>query len=98
MIRISICLSDIPESARKKSETNGKIYASFVVDKMKQADKFENTHTVYVNQTKEQREAKEPKQYVGNGKEYTFGGQAAATPQQHTDYNPSPENVDDLPF
>lgn len=95
MIVIDICLSDIPAEARNKSEKNGKVYAKFVVDQRKEKDKFDNTHTVYVNQTKEEREAKKEKQYVGSGKEYIFG--AAKKP----DYVQPPDASnasDDLPF
>jgi hypothetical protein len=71
MIIIDICLSDIPEWSRKKAN-NGKVYAKFCIVERKEKDKFENTHTVYMNQTKEQREAKEAKSYVGAGKVLTF--------------------------
>jgi len=86
MIIIDICLSDIPAEARKKSEKNNKVYAKFVVDERKEKDKFDNTHTVYVNQSKEEREAKAAKIYVGSGKELVFGNKAAAP------------DGDDLPF
>jgi len=91
MIVIDICLSDIPAEARIKSEKNGKVYAKFVVDERKEKDKFDNTHSVAINQTKDQREAKQPKVYVGNGKEYIFGKKA--------DYVQLPdEDSSDLPF
>lgn len=72
MIVISVCVTDIPKENIKLSEKNGKKYVSFVVDERKQPDQFGNTHTVYMNQTKEKREANDPKVYVGNGKEYIF--------------------------
>lgn len=92
MIVIDICLSDIPADARVKSEKNGKVYAKFVVDERKEKDKFDNTHTVVINQTKEQREAKVPKVYVGSGKEYVFN---KTIPK--ADYVQLPDD-DDLPF
>lgn len=92
MIVIDICLSDIPASARTKSEKNGKVYAKFVVDERKEKDKFDNTHSVAMNQTKEQREAKEAKVYVGNGKEFVFN----AKPK--IDYIQLPDQDEDLPF
>lgn len=92
MIIIDICLSDIPAEARKKSEKNGKAYAKFVVDERKEKDKFDNTHTVYVNQSKEEREAKDAKVYVGSGKEIVFGGA-----KKQPDVIQLPDS-DDLPF
>lgn len=92
MIIIDICLSDIPAEARKKSEKNGKIYAKFVVDERKEKDKFDNTHSVYINQTKDEREVKAAKIYVGNGKELVFGSKPV---EKKADYE---QLEDDLPF
>lgn len=96
MINISICLSDIPESARKKSEKNGKVYASFIVDERKEADQYGNTHSVSVSQSKEQREAKEAKVYVGGGKEFKFEKKEEQPTQQQEAQSSHP--TDDLPF
>lgn len=71
MIVASICVDDIPKDAITK-HTNGKRYFSIVIDEKKQADNYGNTHAVSINQTKEQREAKDKKVYIGNGKEYNF--------------------------
>lgn len=92
MIIIDVCLSDIPEWARKKAN-NGKVYSKFCIVDRKEPDKFENTKTVYMNPTKEQREAKEPKAYVGAGKVLTFNGPAPV----QTDA-PRTEMPNDLPF
>jgi len=100
MIVISICLSDIPAHARTKA-TNGKIYANFVVDTRKEPDQYKNTHTVYVNQTKEEREAKKSKEYVGNGKEYTFEKKEPIKEQPKPEpyqYNDEGQDNDNLPF
>lgn len=94
---ISICLSDIPKELIKMAD-NKKKYISLVVDKRREPDKFGNTHTVYINQTKEEREAKEAKIYVGNGKEYIFNNQQS-TPQNLTQSSIPPiDDGDDLPF
>ena len=96
MIIIDICLSDIPEWSRKKAN-NGKVYAKFCVVERKEKDKFDNTHTVYMNPTKEQREAKQDKAYVGNGKQLVFG--SAATPAApKVEDAPRYEESNDLPF
>jgi hypothetical protein len=93
MIVIDICLSDIPEWSRKKAN-NGKVYAKFCIAERKEKDKYENTHTVYMNPTKEQREAKESKHYVGNGKQLVFNN--APAPKQED--APRHEVSSDLPF
>lgn len=91
MIVLNICLSDIQKDKITKAN-NGKSYASIIVDERREADKFGNTHTVYMNQTKEQRQARENKVYVGSGKEYVFENQTSkSTPTVVKD-------GDDLPF
>ena len=93
MIVIDICLSEIAEWARKKAN-NGKVYAKFCVVERKEKDKYDNTHTVYLNPTKEQRENKEAKTYVGSGKQLVFNN-AQAPVQQDASRN---EVENDLPF
>jgi hypothetical protein len=92
MIVIDICLSDIPEWSRKKAQ-NGKFYAKFCIAERKEKDKYDNTHSVYCNPSKEQREANEAKTYVGSGKQLVFGSTA---PKQED--APRHEVENDLPF
>ena len=58
MITISVCLTDLPKEAIQTGK-NGKKYINLVCDKRKAESQFGETHTLYVSQTKEQREAKE---------------------------------------
>lgn len=69
MIVLDICLSDIPKD-RIKEGTNGKKYVKLTLSEMRQADRWGNTHTLYVTQTKDEREAKAEKQWVGKGVDY----------------------------
>jgi len=85
MNRISICLSDIPREKLKKA-TNGKIYVNLIVAERREPDQYGNDLTVYVDQTKEEREAKTDKAYVGAGRAYSFSAPGV-----------SPESVDDMP-
>lgn len=98
MIVVSICADDLKPHL-KKNEKNGKYYVSVVVDERKETDKFGNTHTAYISQSKEQRIAKEPKKYVGNGKEFKFNS-SSPTPQETTNKPQSNSNEEefDLPF
>lgn len=72
MIKISICLTDIPEEKIFVSDKNQKKYVDIIVNKRKEVDKFGNTHTVYLSQTKDEREAGKDKIYIGNAKEIEF--------------------------
>ena len=50
----------------------------------KEIDDYKNTHNIALQQTKEERQAKAPKIYIGNGKTLTFGTSSApsAAPRQ----------------
>ena len=95
-ISISICLSDIPKD-RIKAADNGKKYINLAVTRMKEPDKYEQTHTVFVSQSKEEREAKENKIYVGKGKEINFTPSGATVQSVESMPEMNPEE-DDLPF
>lgn len=69
LINISICLSDIPREKMKKAK-NGKTYCNLVVAARREPSQYGETHTVYVSQDKDEREAKMEKVYVGGGKEF----------------------------
>lgn len=95
LINLSICLSDIPKEAIKQS-TNGKKYLSLTVQDLRETDEYGNTHSVSVTQTKEQRERKEKKVYLGRGKEYHFAANNPTAEQVGS--MPMATDVDDLPF
>lgn len=67
MYVLSICLSDIPKEKIQVSEKNGKMYVNVIVTDRREPDKFGNDATVYMSQTKEEREAKADKEYIGQG-------------------------------
>ena len=96
MIVISLCADDLKPHLTK-SEKNGKHYVNVVIDSRKETDKFGNTHTAYISQSKEQREAKQPKSYVGNGKEFKFNS-SSPTPQSTPQSNSNDAIVDSIPF
>jgi hypothetical protein len=102
MIVVSIDVTKIDKSKLVEGK-NGQKYYSLVVDELRTPDKYDNTHTVYQNQTKDERAAKSPKVYIGNGKEFKFNQQTA--PQQQVQQsapqtNPlhSQDAILDLPF
>ena len=98
MITLSICLSDLPKE-KIQTANNGKKYINLVVDKRKEAGKYGETHTLYVSQSKEEREAKEDKKYVGSGKEYVYNGQHNNSTQSSGHQSKEQEQSNDgLPF
>lgn len=95
LINVSLCVSDIPRDKIFVAE-NGKKYISICVSELREADQYENTHCVFMRQSKEERERKDKRVYVGRGKSVVFRP-AEPTPDQVADL-PVAENVDDLPF
>lgn len=103
MIVVKIDLTKIDKSKIVEGK-NGQKYYSFVVEELRTPDKYEQTHTVYQNQSKKERTDKVAKVYIGNGKEFKFNQQSApqqqVAPQQAPQTNPnhSQQAIDDLPF
>ena len=95
VINMSIDLKMItPEKIKKHA--NGSSYWNFSVLEKKEPDTYGNTHYVVEGQSKEEREAKLPKNYLkSSGKEYVFGGGASA-PVAANDF--SNDDDSDLPF
>jgi hypothetical protein len=95
-ITASICVSKIPREAIKVAE-NGQKYISIVIAEGKEPDAYGNTHYITLSQTKEQREAKEKKVYIGNGKAYQPKASAPVSAEDVAAM-PSVTEADDLPF
>lgn len=95
-ITASICVSKIPREAIKVAE-NGQKYLSIVIAEGKEPDAYGNTHYITLSQTKEQREAKEKKVYIGNGKAYQPKTSAPVSAEDIAAM-PSVTEADDLPF
>jgi hypothetical protein len=91
----SICLSDIPKEKITEAK-NGKKYLNLTLWVNDTADQYGNIGSIQVSQTKEQRDAQEKKQYIGNFKQPQGVAQgtipASATTASSADTN------DDLPF
>ena len=89
MIVLNLKKEDIKFTAHK----NGNHYATIVVEKKKDVDKYGNDHTVYNGQTAEQRAEKAKKEYCGNGKEYVWEAKKEFA-QNKQELEPN----EDLPF
>jgi len=76
----SICLTDIPKEKITEAK-NGKKYLNLTLWVNDTADQYGNIGSIQVSQTKEQRDAQEKKQYIGNFKAPTqvTNGQVIAT-------------------
>lgn len=97
LINCSICLSDIPKEKIKMNDKNGKKYLSVVVADRIRKDEKGNSHSVYISQSREEREAKTDKIYIGTGKEVIFDHQPLPSIEEVANL-PSATSSDDLPF
>lgn len=89
VLDLSLCLSDMPKQKMTKG-SNGKIYLNICVAARKDPDQWGRDLKVYVNQSKEEREAGAAKVYVGAGKTIQVQAPTPAVPSQG--------ELDDLPF
>lgn len=95
MYRISICLSDIPKEKMKRP-ANGKVYVTIVVADKREKDQYDHDATAWVDQTKEEREAKTKIIYIGNGNKVIFDKPVTA---EELEQAPAVDaDKDDLPF
>lgn len=98
LLNISVDLSKVDKSKIIKGKNGGQYYnLSLWVDDKK--DQYGNDVSVFDSQTKEQRDAKEKRNFLGNGR-VMFGGQQQQHPQQNNyyQYNGSVEDSSELPF
>jgi hypothetical protein len=79
----SICVSDIDKSKLTQAK-NGKLYLQVDIWINDQADNYGNTGSISIRQSKEEREAKNKKTYIGNLKPVEKSNSAAP--------------INDLPF
>ena len=96
MILISVNLSKLPKESIKVG-TDGNKYINLILSERKEKGRYDETHTLAVSKTKEEREAGVATIYVGSGTLY----------EQKPAVIPTPENIeamppikydDDLPF
>lgn len=91
LINMSICLSDIDKTKIKKAK-NGKLYIGLTIRQRKEPDQYGQDVYAHIAQTKEEREAKVDKVYVGNGKLVNFNESVGEMIEA------TAKDVDDLPF
>ena len=99
IIKASINLNNIPKD-RIFEGKKGK-YLPITITLNDELDPFGNQGPVVVEQTKEERDAKAPKTYLGNVKVVWSNGQnvdAAPRDNAPTQSAPSPVDAEDLPF
>ena len=93
----SICLTDIPKDKITTSEKNGKKYLNVTVWVNHEPDTYGNHASIQVSQTKEERDGKAPRTYIGNMKR-PAAAPAPDAPLAHLQNQPAIADTSDLPF
>ena len=99
IIKASINLTAIPKDRIYKGKKGS--YLPITITLNDELDQFGNQGPVVVEQTKEERDAKAPKTYLGNVKVVWSNGQnvePAPRDNQSTPVAPTPAVEEDLPF
>ena len=99
-----INVQDIPKEKLYQGKKG--LYLTYKISIDTTPDQFENNGAITVNQTKEEKDSKQPTVYLGNHKivwmEVEDGDnglpQRAAAPKAPQAYKPDPSEIDDLPF
>ena len=94
IINISIDVKMISKE-KIKVNANGSHYYNMTVMERKEPDTYGNTHYVIETQSKDERAAKAPKNYLkSSGKEFVFGGDSQVASNDVA----QDDGDDDLPF
>ena len=99
IINLSVNLENLPKEKFVKGKKG--TYYNFTVSVNDETNDYGSNVSAYDSQTKEEREAKQPKVYLGNVKVvWTNGDNVAAAPRtdQPQQAAAQPQPVDDLPF
>ncbi len=72
-------------------------YLDCDLSERKEVDRFDNTHSIAMRQSKEARQAKEPRVFIGDGKTLTFGNSQQSAPAKSEPQFDDDGN-EDIPF
>lgn len=92
-----LCISDIPTEKLKKGP-DGRIYLGYTISKMKQEDTHGNTHTMFVRESKEDRENGVERVWLGKGKSYELARSRKIENPDDLNDLPGGVTTDDLNF
>jgi len=103
LINVSIDVASLPKEKFVEGK-NGKVYYNFTISVNDETNQYGQNVSVFDSQTKEEREVKKPKKYLGNGKVVWTDGQCTKAEWQDNESAKAEEEVKvneamtDLPF
>ena len=93
LINLNINVENLPKEKFVKGKKG--VYYNFTISVNDDTNQFGQNVSAFDSQTKEEREAKKPKQYIGNGKVVWTDGKSTKAQQEA---QPQENNNVDLPF
>lgn len=81
LLNVSIDVTKLPKEKFVKGK-NGAVYYDFTISVNDEANEWGKNVSVFDSQTKEEREAKKKKDYLGSGKVTWTDGNVSAAPKQ----------------
>ena len=95
LINLSLRVDQLPKE-KFVAGKDGKVYYNFTIAVNDEANQFGQNVSAYDSQTKEEREAKKSKSYIGNGSVIWTDGKINAVKKEQT--ATTKEVASDLPF
>lgn len=97
LLSLSIDVASLPKE-KFVTAKNGKVYYNFTIA-VNDDTRYGNNVSAFDSQTKEEREAKKAKSYLGNGKVVWTDGNIVVAEREESTQQPTQEAVSvDLPF
>lgn len=97
LLNVSLRVDKLPREKFVMGK-DGAVYLNFTVAINDEANQFGQNVSVYDSQTKEEREAKKAKTYLGNGNVVWTDGNIKAVKKEANNVEVVSEEVADLPF
>ena len=96
LINFSIDVAALPKE-KFIAGKNGKVYVNLTIS-VNDETRFGNNTSIYVSQTQEEREAKKPRTYIGNGKVVWTDNKITLAEREEAKEVVQEAEVSDLPF
>ena len=96
LVNLSINLESLPKEKFVKGKKG--VYYNFTISINDETNQYGQNVSAFDSQTKEQREAKKPKNYLGNGQVVWTDGSCVKAEYQDKQQTQEKENNVDLPF
>lgn len=96
LINFSIDVAALPKE-KFIAGKNGKVYVNLTIS-VNDETRFGNNTSIYVSQTQEEREAKKPRTYIGNGKVVWTDNKITLAEREEAKEVLQEAEVSDLPF